>query len=272
MVRTILAVMLLTIPISANAAMRTPLPDNSAKGEMILEVSASGTSKQKASKITSICYFTVEAETENDAKQLWEKNLATLQSSASGGISFDYVQLPEIINTESDDAATRAIEAVENAAAEAKGEPVTRRVVLPPSKKVEYKQRVIFSGPDGNSFVRAKQIIEQIACEEEYPFSRNPTLEIADAKAAKKLAIQSAITNAKVQAQEYADVMNMQIVRLARISDAEGIKAFLGEELSNDLLRDIRKGALGRAAIDSKSIDDIEIIHNISAEFILKPK
>ncbi len=277
MVRFVSAAMLLVVFVPAYAQGRSALPINTAKGEILLEVSATGISKQKAIKISSVCYLTVAGETDEAAKRKLESTIAEMKSNASTGISYDISEPPQMITTESSErAVVQAASAAVDAAARAQSDRniETRAVVSqdePAAKKYEYKQKLVFSGVDAKSFAIAKNTIEESNCDEDYPLNRSPVIEISDAKGAKKQAIQIAFTNAKAQAQEYADAMGMDVAALARVSSAGEIKGFLGEELSNSLLRDITRD-FAKREINPKTIEDVEVKQIITAEFILKPR
>jgi hypothetical protein len=288
------AAMIFALSLSTNAAAQSSFPVNTAKGEMLLEISATGISKQKAIKISSSCTITTEAETDAKSKQMLDELIAKIKSSGSSSVSFDFSQPPETIFYASDSfAATAAVEAATDAAATAGDaaveasdtqkhskrskkpvviESVTEDTEEPIPNMYGYKQKVVFSGIDADTFLRARNITQETSCDEEYSSSRFLKIEIADPKGAGNLAMQAAIADAKAQAQEYAALMGMNVVALARVSTSSEIRAFLGEQFSTDLLREMRRDLFRRGETDPKSIENVDVEKNIKAEFILKAK
>jgi hypothetical protein len=284
------AAMIFALSLSANAAAQSSVPVNTAKGEMLLEISATGVSKQKAIKISSSCTITTEAETDAKSKQMLDEIVAKIKSGGSSGTSFDFSQQPETTLNESPSyaaaAAGEAAAAVGEAATEAgntrkhskrsKKAVVIETVAIDEEEPIPnmygYKQKVVFSGIDADSFLRARTIAQESSCDEEYPSIRNAKIEIADPKGAGNLAMQAAIADAKAQAQEYAALMGMNVVALARVSTSSEIRAFLGEQFSNDILKDMRKDTFRRGEADPRSIENVDVEKNIKAEFILKAK
>jgi hypothetical protein len=290
MVRFISAAMIFAIPLSANAAAQSSFPVNTAKGEMLLEISATGISKQKAIKISSSCTITTEAEADAKSKQMLDELIAKIKTSGSSGVSFDFSQPPEATLNESpsyaaaaagEAAAVAGDAAVEAADTQKRSKRSKKAVVIetvaedaeePLPNMYGYKQRIVFSGIDADTFLRARTIAQESSCDEEYPSIRNPKIEIADPKGAGNLAMQAAIADAKAQAQEYAALMGMNVVALARVSTSNEIREFLGEQFTNEIFGEIRKDLYRKGEADPKSIENVNVEKNITAEFILKAK
>lgn len=254
---------------------------NVLKGEMVLEVSATGISKQKAIKISSICYINADGTTQTGAKQSLDTKIAFMKSKLSTGASFDFSQKPDFIEIGSENeagATYAAADATTSAASAASAsEQSDYERAATPSQEVSiprfsYKQKIVLSGINNASFELSRKIASDAPCEEVYPQSRSPLIEIADPKGAAQAAIKAAVTNAKQRAQDYATGMNMQVVGLTRIGVGAGIKTFLGDDLASALIQDIRKDILRKRDSETFSFEDVEVTETINAEFVLKPK
>jgi hypothetical protein len=282
MVKYLLTASVLAMSVGANAA-SAGYPVNISKGEILLEISATGVSKHKASKISSICVLTGGAKTKEDAARVLSAEIEKIKMANIADVKFDFTAEPvfsETINGMSRPEAAAAAAASDAAAAAgvvvraATGEPVNiaANAQEEDTQYSEFKQKISFSAADGKAFRMAQEYALNIGCDEDYRLSRSPLVEIEDPIAAKKLALRAAIQNATEQAQIYADTMGMQVAGLARVSEAGEIRAFLGDDASNFILKDIVRD-MGRSRDDNQpDIGQVEIVHNITADFVLKRK
>lgn len=277
MVRYLVVALALGLSVPTVASSSSNSAVNVKKGELLLEVTASGVSVQKAVKISSYCDLKIYANSNDDAKRELDSKKAEMESRAIGSISFDFGAAPKITEIGNIDYAIAAAAdaAAEGAAAEAaaaigalEGESVNKAV----TENYRYDQTVTMSARNAADFLAARDIAKELGCGENYKAARNPLMEIADPDAAKKLAMNDAIGRAKTQAMEYADVLDMKVIAMLRVSEVGGLREFLGAELSGMLIAEMKRDQARRRGGVAALTDDVHVTHSVSIDFILAPK
>jgi hypothetical protein len=258
------------------------LPVNIGKGEMIFEVFATGVSKLKPSKISGFCMLSSGGDSQKSAKQALDIELSKIKSLGTDKIFFDTSAEPALTETMGESAAAAAAAtaaAVVDAAADAVREDNAAAAAVDPdnAKKIadkifQYDQKIVFGGVDGASYLSAIKMIENTDCNVDYNSKRTPKIEIADMAAARSIAFQAGLSDAKMQAQKYSQTLGMQVGAIIKISMVNDIKSFLGDEMSSNILNDIKRDVMGKRKRDADDLDTVEVVESMTVEFVLKPK
>ncbi len=247
---------------------------NTAKGEMLLEVTANGTASAKIIKVSASCEMKASAESKNAAMALLEKQQSDLTSALrDAGLSsakLDFTA-PAILSTEATaamDAAVAADAAMAVASKSSKGPKNTMPKQEEPIPSISaYTRRVGLSTSSATEMRAIGSMIEQFGCTQDNRSFRNPLIELENPEGAKASAAKTAITSAKLQADNYAATLNMKVVRLLRVSEVGAIKELLGPGFE-DFLREI-KNDRGR---QNPAINEMPVSATISVDFVLGPK
>lgn len=271
MVKPALALGAMLLSGAALAAPESLVKVNTYKGEVLLEVLATGTSTTKIIKVSTYCDLRVNAAGKDEAA----KALTKAEQSLSNGLRavgldaavLDF-SLPTTMNVDQGFAASEVAAYAADAAA-ALSDAATDAVESLANAKtmVILTRRVGISTASVIDMQAARAVFSESGCEEDYRMIRQPNVELAQPAAAKAKATTAAIAAAKAQAENYASALNMRVVRMLRVSETGAIREFLGSE-SDFILQEMRNDRDRRAPIT----DDVPISASISVDFVLGPK
>jgi subtilisin family serine protease len=254
------------------------------KGEVLLEVLATGVSVTKITKISTYCDIRVSAPEKDEAAKLLKKteqDLANgMQAAGLNSAILDF-SAPSIISGDRNEfaaaaaagAAATAVAAAGAAAAAAVGDAAINDTAsnegdyYRPRPMFNNTRRVGVSTSSATDIQAARAVMSEFGCEEDYQFVRRPLIELADPSAAKSKATTAAIATAKAQAENYAAALDMKVVRMLRVSEAGAIREFLGSE-SDFIMQDMRNDRDRRTPVSN----EVPVSASISIDFVLEPK
>jgi hypothetical protein len=247
------------------------------KGEVLLEVLATGVSTAKIVKVSTVCDLQVNAWEKDEAAKLLkaaQQNLATgMRAAGVGSAVLDFSAPAKMANQRTEYAtAVAADAAVAGAVAAAKDAAIddvaaTEEYVDNSAIQYSNSRRIGVSTGSATDMQSARAVMAEFGCEEDYQFVRRPKIELADAAAAKAKATTSAISMAKAQAENYAAALNMKVVRMLRVSETGAIREFFGPE-SEFIMQEMRNDN-SRGALLS---NDVPVNASLSVDFVLGPK
>ncbi len=248
---------------------------NTDKGEVLLEVLATGTSTAKIVKISTYCELRVNGSNKDEAAKLLAKQeqafLNGMQAAGLGTVALDF-STPATLKTdgyyEVSVAATSAAVAAANVAAYA-SEATTEATESSAEKvsTVGLSRRVGVSSASVIDMQEARSVFNEFGCDEDYQMIRRPNIQLADESGAKAKATTAAVATAKAQAENYAAALNMRVVRMLRVSETGAIREFLGPE-SDFIMQEMRNERDRRGPVSN----DVPITASISVDFVLGPK
>lgn len=273
MVKLAIALCTLSVSTAALAAPESLSKVDTSKGEILLEVQASGTAMRRVSKVSSNCNLRASGESKEKALAALKKEQATLKDGFAkaglGAAALDFTAPPSVndydypMTIEVEEAVEEAAAAAD-AAVEAAGEAAYERKRRP---SVTYTQRIGVSVTSMTAMEQARALMSESGCDEDYRSVRRPDIEIADAATGKTEATANAIKAARAQADNYAAALGMKVVGMIRISETGMIKEFLGAE-SEFWMQEIR-AEMNR---NRPLTNEVPISANVLVDFVLGPK
>jgi hypothetical protein len=252
---------------------------NTDKGEVLLEIVATGQSTAKISKISTVCFIRGSGGNKIEAESALAKVQSKFRSDfTQNGLNASMLDFSiQPIPSESEyavEASASAVEATASAAARAgaaaaKAAADTMTVDEAARQYVETNltQNVGVNLSNASEYQVAKAVMAGIGCEEDDRIARKPNIEIANPTSAKAAAVVDALKQARLQADGYANALNMRVVRTLRISETGAIREFLGTE-ADFIMQDIRGNRDRRSLIT----DDVPITASVSVDYVLSPK
>jgi uncharacterized protein YggE len=272
---------LISTPVSATPGSMSQV--NSNKGEVLLEVQATGTNKQKATKFWASCTLEGKGKTEalatSDLAFKKDDLVKRLKGRGIDSTAIDYSGYPTLTMQEDyglgdkyGDAYASPIAAAATASA---GDAAFAAIeaVKPPVKVFVLTQFLPVTLPSVKAYNDANFAISQAGCTNnfEYSYMRNSrfgsTMEVADRPAAQRLAKNQALVDARVQADAYAAAMGLKVLRLVRVSESSALKEILGPEANiyQELWNEWR-GSRGTVT------DEVSVSVSIWVDYVLGPK
>jgi hypothetical protein len=266
MVKAVIALCALSVSSLALAAPESLSKVDTSKGQILLEVQASGTAMRRISKVSSACTLRGSGETKEEAlAALMTEQSALKDGFAKAGLgsaALDF-SAPPSANMNEYPMVMEVEEAVD-VAAEAAGEASYKRKARP---SVSYTQSVGISATSMTAMEQARAVMSETGCDEDYRSTRRPEIEIADVATGKTEATANAIKAARAQADNYANALGMKVVGMIRVSETGMIKEFLGAE-SEYWMQELRNEMNRYRQVD----DEVPISANILVDFVLGPK
>lgn len=236
------------------------------KGEVLLEVLATGIATAKIIKVSTFCDIRANASTKDEATKLMrieeQKLLAGIRAAGLNAAIIDF-SAPSTMNSAQYEVAADAAAAAADAAAGA----VSGDYGSHKRPVVGLSHRVGVSTGSAIDMQIARGVFAEFGCEEDYQMVRRPNVELADPAGAKAKATTAAIATAKAQAENYAAALNLRVVRMLRVSETGAIREFLGPE-SEIVMQEMRNDRDRRASLSN----DVPISASISVDFVLGPK
>jgi uncharacterized protein YggE len=263
---------------------------DSSKGEVLLEVQATGVNKQKATKFLASCTLLGKGKTEAlaiaDLAIMKDDLVKRLKARGIDRTTIDFSGLPTLAMQ--DDygpggqygdaytvATTPAVPAAVDAATEvtaAEAGVLAAEAIKKPEKVFALTQFLPVTLTSVKAYNEANFAISQSACSgNEYAYMGNlrfgSAIEIADRPAAQRAAKNQALVDAKVQADAYAAAMDLKVLRLVRVSESSALKEILGPEANiyQELWNEYR-GSRGAVA------DEVSVSVSIWVDYVLGPK
>jgi hypothetical protein len=270
MVKAALALCALSVSTVALAAPESLSKVDTAKGEILLEVQATGTAMRRISKVSTACNLRGSGVSKETALAALKKEQDALKDSFAkaglGASALDFTAPPSAnmneypMAIEVEEAASEAAEAAAEAAGEAIYEPKRR-----PS--VYYTQRVGITVTSMTAMEQARALMGETSCDEDYRSTRRPDIEIADAATGKTEATANALKAARAQADNYAAALGMKVIGMIRVSETGMIKEFLGAE-SEFWMQEFRAEMYRYRQVEN----EVPISANVLVDFVLGPK
>jgi hypothetical protein len=277
MVKSAIALGAMLVSGAALAAPESLSKVDTDKGEVLLEVLATGVSTAKILKVSTVCDLLVNAWEKDEAAKLLKKaeqDLAKgMRAAGVGSAVLDFSAPSKMASQRADYATAVATEAaVAGAVAAVKDAAIddvaaTEEYVDNAATQYSNSRRVGVSTGSGTDMQAARAVMAEFGCEEDYQFVRRPKIELADAAAAKAKATTSAIAMAKAQAESYAAALNMKVVRMLRVSETGAIREFFGPE-SEFIMQEMRNEGSRWALLSN----DVPVNASLSVDFVLGPK
>jgi uncharacterized protein YggE len=260
---------------------------DSNKGEVLLEVQATGVNKQKATKFLASCTLVGKGKTEalatSDLATQKDDLVKRLKARGIDRVTIDFSGLPTLamqedygdayaVSTTTADAAAGAATAAGDAATAGAAVEAAVAAVKEPEKVFALTQFLPVTLTSIKAYNDANFVISQSTCSgNEYAYMGYPrfgsAIEIADRPAAQRAAKNQALVDAKVQADAYAAAMGLKVLRLVRVSESSALKEILGPEANiyQDLWNEYR-GSRGTVA------DEVSVSVSIWVDYVLGPK
>jgi hypothetical protein len=280
MVKPALALGAILLSGAALAAPESLTKVHTDKGEVLLEVLATGVSVTKITKISTYCDIRASAPEKDEAAKLLKKNQQDLangmQAAGLNSAILDF-SAPSIMIGDRNEFAAAAGAAAAAAVAAGAAAAVEDAAItdIATNEGDNYRPRPMFNNSRrvgvsmslATDMQAARAVMSEFGCEEDYQFVRRPLIELADPGAAKAKATTAAIATARAQAENYAATLNMKVVRMLRVSEAGAIREFFGPE-SDFIMQDMRNDRDRRAPISN----EVPVSASISVDFVLGPK
>ncbi len=250
---------------------------DSRKGEVLLEVQATGVNKQKVTKFLSSCNLEGKGQTEAAATaDLAKKSDDLVERLKARGIDramIDFSGLPSLTMKEDygegDAYSVRVVTAAAAAKAAVKG---AEDAMGEPQKVFSLSQFLPVTTTSVKAYNDANFAISQAACSgNDYSYMRFPrfgsAMDIADRPAAQRAAKNQALVDAREQADAYAAAMGLKVLRLVRVSESSALKEILGPEANiYQELWNAYRGSNDAAA------DEVSVSVSIWVDYVLGPK
>jgi uncharacterized protein YggE len=247
---------------------------DSRKGEVLLEVQATGINKQKATKFIASCSLEGKGKTEAAATaDLAKKTDDLVQRLKARGIdraAIDFYDQPSL--TMKEDYGEGDSYAVKTTSASDAVKAAVERAVTGPEKVFSLAQFLPITTTSVKAYNDANFAISQSACTgNDYSYMRYPrfgsAMDIDDRPGAQRAAKNLALADARAQADAYAAAMGLKVLRLVRISESSALKEILGPEANiyQELWNEWR-GARGVVS------DEVAVSVSIWADYVLGPK
>jgi hypothetical protein len=270
MVKFAIALCALSVSSLALAAPESLSKVDTKKGEILLEVQASGTAMRRISKVSSTCTLRGSGVSKETALTALKKEQDILKDSFAkaglGAAALDFSALPSANELEYPMAIQ--VEEVEanSAVGAAKAEDVAS-YNREPAPSIFYSQSVGITVTSMTAMEKARALMSESSCDEDYRSTRRPNIEIADVATGKTEATANAIKAARAQADNYATALGMKVVGMIRVSETGMIKEFLGAE-SEFWMQELRNEMNRNRPVEN----DVPISANVLVDFVLGPK
>lgn len=239
------------------------------KGEVLLELHATGSSSQKAIRFSTSCQLSAYAKSADEAKKELEDEKAQLRKALPGAeldLSAPAVKVEGWgAATDAAYAATQAAEAAADAVEIEAG--YRPEIANNEESKVGYQLGVGISVGTLVQYYQAQTAMQEAGCNEQLGLSKAPKMDIADEKGADDAALRDALNQAKAQAESYASATNLKILRAIRISEVSPLSELFGAEYTT-MMAEMRNG-FGRAQPLS---DIVTVSKSVYVDYVLGPK
>ncbi len=265
MVKALFVLAALSVSSAAMAASESISKVDTGRGEVLLEMQATGIAQAKVVRVSTACNIRITATSEANAASIYEEKRMQMESAfqkaglSPASLDFSAGRLltgTDAIYVEADAAAIN----------DPSGEAEKASDTLP-RRNLSYSQLIGLNLASFKELQTARTVSSELGCDEEFRLQRRPDVQFSNADAAKSEATVNAINAAKQRAGVHAAALNMKVGRILRVSEVGQIQAFLGAD-ADIFLSEIRKDRDFRTNMAT----ELPISVSIMVDFVLSPK